>query len=188
MNFRSPSRGLLFVLILATAAVWVLASAAPPASSTGGIPAPQIGFQAPDISLPAEDGTTIQLADLRGRPVLVNFWASWCPPCRAEMPAMQQVYQELSSQGVTILAINAANQDDHAAALNFAQSLGLSFPIVYDQTGETSSRYAIRSLPTSFFVDSQGVIRGIIVGGLSEAALRIRLRQLLEIVPTEPAP
>jgi peroxiredoxin len=97
------------------------------------------------------------------------------------MPALENVYQEYQLQGLEILAVNAANQDDPAQAVAFAQSLGLSFPILFDSHGEVSEQYQVRALPSTYFVDAQGVIREVIVGGpMSEALLRIRVRQLLE--------
>jgi peroxiredoxin len=142
---------------------------------------PQVGFQAPDFELENSTGETIRLSELRGRPVLVNVWASWCPPCRAEMPAMQTVYQQYQDQGFIVLAVNATDQDDRQDALDFAQEWQLSFPILFDTQGQVSRQYQVRSLPTSFFIDPQGVIREVVVGGpMAEALLRIRVEQLLE--------
>jgi cytochrome c biogenesis protein CcmG/thiol:disulfide interchange protein DsbE len=113
--------------------------------------------------------------------VLINIWTSWCPPCRAEMPALQQVYEAYRDQGFEILAVNATNQDSQQDAVGFAQELGLTFPILLDSTGEVSNLYQLRSLPTSFFVDSRGIIHEVVIGGpMSEALLRTRVQQLLE--------
>lgn len=148
------------------------------------IPAPQEGFLAPDIHLPAYGGGTLSLEELQGHPVVINFWASWCPPCRSEMPAMQRVYEEFKDQGLVILSINAANQDRMADAIEFAEQYGLTFPIVFDTGGRTTNDYKVRSLPTTFFVDRRGRIQEIIVGGpISEALLRIRAEQLLNEEP-----
>jgi peroxiredoxin len=174
-----------FALVLALGAGWIWLSAPPPGATTGGeIPAPQAGFLAPDFSLSTADGQVITLSELRGRPLLLNFWASWCRPCRAEMPAMQQFYQEFSEpgpeQGFTILAVNASNQDNRAEALAFAESLGLSFPILFDQGGEAARLYQVRALPTSFFIDAQGLIQEVVIGGpMSPALLKIRLEELV---------
>jgi peroxiredoxin len=172
----------LYVILLILGALWIwLSRPAPGETMAGGIPAPQKGFLAPDFSLETADGEMIRLSELRGRPVLVNVWASWCPPCRSEMPALQRVYQEYASQGFVVLAVNAANQDDRQAALDFAGSLGLTFPILFDETGEVSRKYQVRALPSSYFIDARGVIQEVIVGGpMSEALLRIRARNLVE--------
>jgi cytochrome c biogenesis protein CcmG, thiol:disulfide interchange protein DsbE len=179
-----PSNLPLFsIFVLLAGAAWIWASAAPPGSTTGGrIPAPKAGFLAPDFLLKDPQGETLQLAELAGQPVLVNLWASWCPPCRAEMPTMQRVYEEYQDQGFVILAVNATNQDSLNAASNFVESLGLTFPILLDPSGEVSAAYEVRALPTSFFIDREGIIREVVVGGpMSEALLRIRVQQILEM-------
>ena len=171
----------LLLLVLALGVGWIWISKASPEGTTGGkIPAPQKGFLAPDISLPTEEGQVITLSELRGQPVLLNIWATWCPPCRAEMPAMEAVYKDYSQDGFVILAVNATNQDDASEAMAFADSFGLSFPILFDKRGETSQKYKVRALPTSFFIDAQGIIREVVVGGpMSEALLRIRVDELI---------
>lgn len=172
-----------FLLIILGAA-WIFFSQAPADSVTAGrIPAPQKGFLAPDFSLPDGNGVSLSLSDLRGQPVLLNIWTSWCPPCQAEMPAMQKVYSANAPQGFTILAVNATNQDKVQDAQAFIKELGLTFPILYDATGKVSNLYQVRALPTSFFIDADGMIREVVVGGpMSEALLEIRVRQLLESV------
>jgi peroxiredoxin len=180
---RSFSRWQFFsVLILIAGAAWTWASRAPAGSTTGGgIPAPRQGFLAPDFTLHTPDGEMVSLSGLRGRPLLINLWASWCLPCRAEMPAIQRVYDEYRDQGFTVLAINATNQDSVSEAVSFVQSNSLTFPILLDEDGSVSQQYSLRALPTSFFVDSEGVIREVVVGGpMSEALLRIRVQELFE--------
>lgn len=182
----SPLRwSLLSLLVLALGAVWILYSAAPAGDTTGGrIPAPRQGFQAPDFSLPTLSGETITLSDLRGQPVLINLWATWCPPCRAEMPDMQKLYEAYQEQGFLILAINATYQDSQASAAAFVQEYGLTFPILLDTSGETARQYQMRALPTSFFVDREGIIQEVVVGGpMSPALLQVRVEQLLQEAP-----
>jgi peroxiredoxin len=97
------------------------------------------------------------------------------------MPAMQRVYDDYKEQGLQILAVNSTNQDSEGKALAFVNELGLNFPILMDVAGEVSRLYLVRSLPTSFFIQPDGTIREVIVGGpMSEALLRIRVEQLLE--------
>ena len=126
----------------------------------------------------------MRLSDLRGQPLLINLWASWCPPCKAEMPAFERAYRDYKEKGFQVLAVNATNQDNLNNAINFVQEYKLSFPILLDTNGEVSRQYHLNSLPTSFFVDRSGVIQQVIVGGpMSEALLRIRIDQLLQEEP-----
>ncbi|MEJ2598450.1 MAG: TlpA disulfide reductase family protein [Anaerolineales bacterium] len=176
---------LIVVLILAAGAAWIWESRPAPGATTGGeIPSPTQGFYAPDFQLDTLQGGSLKLSDLRGRPVVVNLWASWCPPCKAEMPVFEKVYQQYANQGFTILAVNASNQDSIADAKAFVQANGLTFPSLLDSQGRVSQLYDLRSLPTSFFVGRDGIIREVVVGGpMSEAGLRIRVESLLEEAP-----
>lgn len=173
----------IFILLLGVGWIWL--SKAPPGSMTGGdISAPRQGFKAPDFTLQTLDGQTITLSSLRGKSVLINLWASWCPPCKSEMPDFERVYNDYKNQGLVILAVNATNQDTLSNANEFVRQNQLTFPILLDSDGKVSQIYQLRSLPTSFFVDKNGVIRDVIVGGpMSEALLRIRVQNLLEEKP-----
>lgn len=170
------------ILVLVTCAGWMIFTPPLPGTLTGGqIPAPGEGFLAPDFALQDSQGQTVRLSDLRGKPVLVNLWASWCAPCKAEMPAMQEVYEAYSQHGFTILAVNTTFQDDQAAANAFVTERGLTFPVLYDLDGAVSRQYQVRSMPSSFFVDSEGVIRRTVYGGpMPEALLRAEIERLLE--------
>ncbi|MFZ6028407.1 MAG: peroxiredoxin family protein [Chloroflexota bacterium] len=170
------------LLALALSAGWIVFTAMVYGSSAHEVTvAPQTGLLAPNFTLFNSGEKEFRLSDFRGRPVLINFWASWCPPCRAEMPAMQRVYEEYEAQGFVILAVNAANQDSNPAAQAFASELGLSFPILFDTDGEVGNLYRAGALPTSFFVDPQGIVQEVVIGGpMSEALLRTRVENLLE--------
>jgi cytochrome c biogenesis protein CcmG, thiol:disulfide interchange protein DsbE len=172
----------LSLVLLLTGAIWIWWSRAPEGSTTqGAIPAPQKGFLAPDFTLQTGDGDTVQLSELRGRPVVVNVWTSWCPPCREEMPALQRVYQDYKERGVVVLGLNSTVQDQRGEALAFAAEQGLTFPILLDEDGEATRLYQVRALPTTFFIDAQGMIQEVIAGGpMSEALLRIRVEQLIK--------
>lgn len=176
---------ILSIIILLIGAGWVWHSAPSAGSATAGvIPAPQEGFLAPDFSLKTLEGdTTIQLSELRGQPMLINIWASWCPPCRTEMPAMQRVYRDFKEQGFMILAVNATHQDTASAAANFVADKRLTFPILMDTDGVVSRSYQINSLPTSFFVGRDGIIREVVIGGMSETLIRTRVENLFEEAP-----
>ena len=169
------------LMLLSIGAVWIWWSSAPPGSTTqGDIPAPQKGFLAPDFNLETVGHENYKLSDLRGKPILINFWASWCPPCRSEMPAIQKVYDQYHDQGFQVLSINSTHQDNLGDAITFAQIRKLKFPILLDRDGYVGNLYEIRSLPTSFFVDKQGIIQDVVIGGpMAEALLKIRAEQLL---------
>lgn len=172
----------LSIFLLLAGALWMWWSRAPAGGTTqGAIPAPQKGFLAPDFALAAADGKMVRLSELRGRPVVLNVWASWCPPCREEMPALERVYRAYQGQGVVILGLNSTFQDSREEALAFAAGQGLSFPIVFDEQGQATRLYQVRALPTTFFIDAQGIIQEVIAGGpMAEALLRIRVEQLIE--------
>ena len=169
------------IAILALGALWIWVSKIPPGSTTSGaIPAPQEGFLAPNLELRTIDGNRITLSDLRGKVVLLNFWATWCPPCRAEMPAMQKVYSDYGPDDFVILAVNNTQQDARDAVDAFILDQGLSFPVLLDISGEVSAQYQVNSMPTSFFIDPEGIIQEVVIGSMPEALLRTRVEDLLE--------
>ncbi len=177
-------RRILLAGILLLGLTWTWFSRAGTAETTAGnIPAPQTGFPAPDFTLETLEGQTVTLSSLRGQPVIINFWASWCPPCRAEMPALQAVYEEYQGQ-VALLAVNAANQDNLTDALALLAETGATFPVLLDTDGAVNRLYAITSLPTTFFIGADGVIAEVVIGGpMTEAGLRARIESLLEATP-----
>jgi peroxiredoxin len=186
MNFMQHFRhnwGSFLALTLALGWIWV--SRAPQGATTAGkIPAPQVGFLAPAFSLEMPDGREIALDELRGKVVLVNVWATWCPPCRAEMPAMQRVYEEYQAQGFEILAVNSTVQDTLSNLEPFVNEYGLTFPILLDRQGEVTRLYRVMSLPTSFFIGKDGVISEVVIGGpMDEALLKARIENLLKEKP-----
>jgi cytochrome c biogenesis protein CcmG/thiol:disulfide interchange protein DsbE len=180
----NPSQkwSLLSTIVLLVSAGWIWLSAAPASTTTqGAIPVPRQGFQAPDFGLPDAEGEIIRLSSLRGHPVVINLWASWCTPCRAEMPAIQTVYEQYGEKGLIVLGVNATNQDNPQNATKFAEEMGLTFPILFDVDGEVSQQYLLSALPTTFFVDGNGIIQEVVVGGpMAEALLKIRVEQLIE--------
>ena len=169
------------IIILALGAVWIWLSAVTPGGTTSKeIPAPQEGFQAPDFELTTIDGEQILLSDLRGKAILLNFWATWCPPCRSEMPAMQQVYMDFEQDGFVVLAVNNLLQDRRESVEAFILDGNLTFPVLLDNLGFVSTKYQVNSMPTSFFIDPEGIIREVVIGGpMSEALLRTRVENLL---------
>ena len=179
---QPTKRRVFYVVILVAALAWIFVSADQAGTSTAGeIPAPRQGFLAPDFTLQTPEGETITLSDLRGQAVLVNLWATWCPPCRAEMPAIQKLYDEYKDQGLVVLGVNMTYQDNAQAVVPFAQENGLTFPILIEATGEVAGKYELRSLPSSFFIDRQGIIQEVVIGGpMSEVLLRTRIELILQ--------
>lgn len=165
--------------------MWIwLSRVSPQDALAGESMAPHVGFRAPEFELPTSQGKQISLSELRGQAVIINLWASWCPPCREEMPALQKVYESYHDQGLEILAVNATNQDNLTAAVEFSNQLGLAFPILLDSDGEVSRLYRLQSLPTTYFVGRDGSIRDVVVGGpMAEALLRVRVERLLGETP-----
>lgn len=124
-----------------------------------------VGQTAPDFTLETLDGEKARLSDFRGKPVFVNFWATWCPPCRAEMPDMQKLYD---NEDIEILAINLTNtekSEDGVAA--FVEEMGLTFPVLMDPKGEISSTYNVKAYPTSYMIDAEGKISYIAYGAMN---------------------
>ena len=140
-------------------------------------PAPQANHPAPDFALPVLDGATVNLSDLKGNVVLINVWATWCPPCRAEMPTIQAAYEQYADQGFTVLAVNLRENPRTVAA--FMQQFGLTFPAPLDLDGQVSALYRASVLPSSFFVDRQGVIRAVYRGPMPRSVIAGTVEQLL---------
>lgn len=170
-----------FTGILLLGLVWIGVSADKSGASTNGlIPAPQKGFLAPDFTLETLDGKTVTLSDLRGQAVIVNLWASWCGPCRLEMPAFKKVHEEYKEQGLVILAVNSTSQDTPSAVENFVAEYQLPFTILMDYKGTAARLYQVSALPTTFFIGRDGVIAKVVVGGpLAESTLRAEIESLL---------
>lgn len=140
-------------------------------------PAPKEGASAPDFALPALDGRTYRLSELRGRAVLINFWATWCGPCRTEMPAIEEVYRRYGGDRLLVLAVNVEEDAEHVVP--FVQRLGLSFPILLDRDGAVSRRYRITGLPTTYLIRANGKVDGVRLGPYTRAMLQGRVEQLL---------
>jgi thiol-disulfide isomerase/thioredoxin len=127
--------------------------------------APQIGFQSPPVSLETIDSEHFSMADYSGKPIVINFWASWCPPCKSEMPDFQQVSEEYRDTDLVIAAINATNQDSLQNVKDFLKQEGITFQIPLDRSGSVANLYNIHSLPTTFFISDDGTISNILIGG-----------------------
>ena len=167
------------ILVAGLAWIWFTRFPVGPDPSSP-LEAAQVGFLAPDFTLSSLHYQEISLANLKGGPIVLNFWASWCPPCKAEMPAFQEAFQEYSESDLQIIAINATNQDSLTEVTQFIEEYEISFPIPLDQSGAVSKDYLVHSLPTTYFIDKNGIIKEIIIGGpIPLSLLRIQISQLL---------
>lgn len=136
----------------------------------------QVGDDAPDFSLIDLDGEKHQLSAYKGQGVFLNFWGSWCAPCKKEMPAMGRQYQVYKDQGVQILAVNIAEPD--LKVRNFAKQYGMVFPTLIDKTKTVMQRYNIKPLPTTILINPEGKIVKIITGEMTEDDIQGYLEQI----------
>lgn len=127
----------------------------------------EIGNLAPDFQLNNLNGQPVSLSDFRGKPVLVNFWASWCPPCRSEMPFIQDISvdKNWAEEGLVVLAIDIGESASTVRA--FVKDEGLTFPVLLDTTWDVSFEYYILSIPTTYFIDREGIIQDLKIGPFS---------------------
>lgn len=132
---------------------------------------------APLFTLHDPKGVEYALEDLRGQVVLVNFWATWCEPCRAEMPELDALAHEYRDTGFRVLAVNVLEEPD--AIQRFGEELGLGLPLLVDRSGEVYKAYNVQGLPTSYLIDAEGVIRDVRVGVVTRRYLEARLPALL---------
>ncbi len=169
--------GFLCVALLALLGSQVLAPAqgtANPGSS------PLIGHSAPDFTLAAlssHPAPAVHLASLKGKPVMLNFWASWCDPCKHEAALLQTTWQRVQGQGIVFLGIDF--QDDHSAGLNFLHTYGITYPNVVDDTGSTAINYGVTGIPETFFLNRHGVIVSKVIGELTEQTMQSNLQMIL---------
>lgn len=174
-NIHSVTTQIYHFTVFAILAPKELAPSSPPTPPQG----TQVGDLAPDFQLLTLDQEPVSLGDLRGNPVVLNFWASWCPPCVSEMPFLQEIHEEYSEEGLMLLAINV--RESQSKVEEFVQSKNLSFPVLLDTEGEVSQQYSIRYLPTTFFIDGDGIIQEKKIGPfISKAEIE---RELGKITP-----
>ncbi len=136
------------------------ASTSKPAKPLTRLPHPQ---QAPDFALPDMDGRVHRLSDYRGRPVIVNFWATWCPPCRRELPSMNRAWARLRDEGIVMLAVNVGETEEQI--FPFMADYPIDFPVLLDLEGEVIEQWPVRGIPTTFVIDPEGRIVYRAIGG-----------------------
>ena len=132
----------------------------------------QIGARAPEIDLPSLTGSRVQLSALRGHPVIVSFWGTWCPPCKEEFPELVRVFRANSASGLQVLAVNGRDQESSTKAVQkFVDHYSATFLVVLDERGVLRQSLKLVGLPTTLFVDSAGVVRLVNVGPISPTEL-----------------
>ena len=153
---------------------------APPPPVDPSLPVgPQVGLRAPDFTLQAMDGMTYHLSELAGQAVLINYWTTWCIPCKAELPILEKLHQEYQPRGVLIVSINAIDQDSPDKVQGIIDQFGMTFPVLLDQGSQFANLYQAIFFPTTILVDASGVIREITLGDSTEAELRTSLDKVL---------
>ena len=145
-------------------------------SRTAQLPGTPVAAALPDVTVTTLGGEAVNLADLRGRPLLINFWATWCPPCREEMPALERIERKWAERGAVVVVINFA--EDAETIRGYLAENGLSLSVFQDSSGEVAQKLDITYLPTTLFVDSAGVIRSRNGGALSQGQMEAALRAL----------
>jgi len=136
-------------------------------ASVNSAPAPVAGAPAPDFTLKTLDGSEASLSQFHGQPVLINFWASWCTPCRLEMPDLVRVYETHKAQGFVILGVNLTFQDSLPDVQAFVKEFNMTFPVLLDEEGNvTHNLYRLRGLPLSVFVNHEGIITRLNLGAM----------------------
>jgi peroxiredoxin len=136
------------------------------------------GALAPDFLLGRLEGSELRLSDLRGQPVVLNFWATWCAPCRKEIPQFVEAYERHRDEGLVIVGINL--QEGKSIVRPYAEDFGMNFPIAIDVDGEVGDAYRILGLPTTYFVDRDGVIRSVFTGPFEQSDRGTEVRGAIE--------
>lgn len=185
-TWRGPWRSVIFPLLVVAAiaaAIWYLDYRPDSGGSDSGVrygpvdlpaalsPAgaavsPQEGSLAPDFLLQTMDGGELRLSDLRGKAVIVNLWATWCKPCRKEMPQFVAAYDRYRQDGLEIVGVNV--QESRSIIQPFVDDFGIDFMVAMDRSGRVSDAYRILGLPTTYFIDRQGIVRDVFRGPFEE--------------------
>lgn len=144
----------------------------------GGAPL-NVGDIAHDFNLPDLDGRQVTLAEFKGKPVIINFWATWCPPCRLEMPEFQRAFEEYQEDDLVILAINEAEQAEVVSSF-FYDQMGYSYTPLLDEEAKVAEAYGAIGLPATFFVNATGKVTAVHRGALTQAQLQNYLAETIQ--------
>jgi len=168
----------LLVLAAIVGGLWAFDSLRDDNGKTGPLDGrtPEVGEPAPQFALRDPGGKVVRLSDFEGKVVWINFWASWCGPCRRELPDIQELAQEFGDEGLVVLALN--DMESSETAESFWQELGLDIKILLDSSGAVGDQYRLAGLPSSFFIDREGVLKAAQPGLLTEGQMRDRLAEV----------
>jgi len=184
MKSRKFEQTIILVMLALMGGAWIAFSRQVPSSNADydRPEAPIVGHLAPDFTLQTSTGETITLTEYvdregeNGRPVVLNFWASWCAPCRIETPHFQRAELKYGNQ----IGLFGINQGESAGeVVDFGRSFGLTYPLLVDESSSVSNLYAVQNLPTTVFIDRNGVVQEVFLGILSQAVLEERINKLL---------
>jgi peroxiredoxin len=150
------------------------------AAATNQPATPAVGTAAPDFALPTLEGGTVRLSELQGRVVIVNFWASWCPPCVNETPRLVRWHEQYQADGLAVVGVDTLYQDSRDAVAAFAQERQVRYPVLLDDVGDISRQWQARQLPRSYVIDRDGVVRFVRIGELTERDFAEQVLPLLK--------
>lgn len=158
---------LFITVILLTVVIFILLITSSPKTTAPdtSLDLTQARSMAPDFELSDLTGNKVSLSSLRGHVVLVNFWATWCPPCRGEIPSMDHLYQELKGEGVVLLAINV-EADGPSVVPTFMQRVPFSFPVLFDVDGRVRGKFGVSKYPETFIIDPEGIVQRRVIGAI----------------------
>ncbi|HZO31042.1 MAG TPA: TlpA disulfide reductase family protein, partial [Chloroflexota bacterium] len=177
------ARALLWAMVGVMTVIWLFFGGGLESITSMVRPAPapvstaDIGQVAPPLRLPLVGGGEMDLGGFRGRVILLNFWATWCEPCKAEMPVFERAQQQYRDRGLVVLGVDFQERDEEITA--FLSQVGVTFPSLVDRTGEVTRQWRATGLPTTFLIDRQGIIRDVRVGAFTETMLEERLAKLM---------
>jgi cytochrome c biogenesis protein CcmG/thiol:disulfide interchange protein DsbE len=176
---------IIFLIVLLLGGAWIIESRESNIEPKNFLltEAPLVGHLAPEFTAQTTDDKTYALSEYidregeNGRPVVLNFWASWCGPCRMEMPAFERANLKFAGRAA-VLGVNQAESAD--TIKRFAQTTGVTYPLLVDEDQKINNKYAVLNLPTTIFIDGEGVIREVFVGTINQAVLEDKIKALLE--------
>lgn len=172
---RRSRKGILIAIVVTALVVavggWLMRSAQ---SSVAPLP----GKLAPDFTLPVAGGGEVSLSHLRGNPVVLNFWATWCPPCRREMPHLNRLYNEYKGMGLRLYGVNL--QESEQVVQEFSEAYSLNFPMLLDMRAEVSDLYLIHAIPVTVFIDAEGRVQNTYTGEMPPDLMERFFQALVE--------